>query len=336
MNYEILQKLVNKELLDVSAFEKFFNQIVEMEVPESVISSFIFGLTQKGLDSDELISLALAMNNYTNQLAFDDEDIVGCIGTGVDNSYTFNITTCSALTASACGVKIAKKIKNSLNATNSSASFLKELGIPVFTNFSDIKQQFNSTDICFFDAGLVNNIDVVFNTIRKELNFHTLFDITDAIIHPRAITHLMLGTAYPEMAEAMVAYLNKTGIKRAIVVNAQNPLFDEISICSETTIYELNHGVVEKYEITPDEFGIKRADILSLRGATSKYNASLALDIFSGKIKDSKLDVVAMNAGAMVYLSGKARNYLEGVIKAYTAIDKGLVLEKIQNLRNSL
>ena len=123
-----------------------------------------------------------------------------------------------------------------------------------------------------------------------------------------------------EQAEVLISQYNQNSIKRAMTVYASNPAIDAISVCSETSIFELKDGEIQKYTVAPEQFGIKRAQILALRGATEEYNRNLLNDIFKGKIKDAKLDFIALNAGFMLYMAGAAKNPLNGIIKAYAVI----------------
>lgn len=325
-----LLKLINNEALSKDDIQNFVIHTAENKIPTTTIAAITLGLTKKGLDKNELASLAESIRAFS-KIKIDDPNAVACAGTGAQDYQTFNITTASALVAAASGAKIIKKANYGILKKTGNANFIEELGLSICNTNNEAQQQLLEKNIALINSVEFNNAEKVLLQIRKDLDINTIFNITDALIQPLGVEKILLGTAYPDLAEIIIEVLKETGYKHAMVVNAQNPLMDEISICSETTVYELKDGEIEKYEITPDAFGIKRADILSLRGATPKYNASIAMDIFNGKIKDSKLDVIAMNAGAMIYLSGIARNYLEGIMKAYTTISKGLVLDNIKN-----
>lgn len=333
MQNEILVKLINKEHLSNIEIENFIDQIGRNEIDNSTISAFIVGLTAKGLVQNELIALVKAIQKYSLPQQETFNNAIACGGTGADYQNTFNITTVASIVAAASGVKIVKKLHSSPNNKNNNKAFINELGIEICENIETAQEQFSKHNITFVDTKNFNNVEYKIQTIRNELKITSIFNLTDAIIQPIITPNIFMGNSFPELTDTIVESLKMLGYTKALVVNAQNPLLDEISICSETSITELNKNKIEKYEITPDSYGIKRADILSLRGATPKYNGNLVLDIFNGKIKDAKLDTIAMNAGAIIYLSGQSRNYLEGIMKAYTTIGKGYALEKIQNLQ---
>lgn len=332
MMKKILQKLLNKEHLSASDIKGFVNSLAENKLTDAQIGSFVLALNYNGVDLDELKYFVEAIKDYS-VLVKTNSEVLDCIGTGADFQETFNISSASAIVAAAGGAKVVKKSMPSVTEKNSVVDFVKALGIKVNNTPDEVENQLALHGISFAAAQYFNPVENKLFDIRKEIGLKSVFNVTDALVHPCLPSFMLVGTALPEMAENIAEVLKYLDVKHAMVVNAQNPLLDEISICSETTVFELKDGEIEKYEITPDKFGIKRAEILSLRGATAEYNANLVLDIFSGKIKDSKLDVVAMNAGAMLYLCNEARNYLDGIMKAYTTINKGLALQKVMDLR---
>lgn len=335
MTTEILQKLINKEHLSPQEIKGFVSSVVNNEVPSSVIGAFIIGLTQKGVNLDEIKSLVTAMREQAIRLDFYEGDIVDSCGTGADLQSTFNISTTAAIAAAAAGCKVIKQTNSNITSLSGSSNFIEALNINLCKNYEEAKEQFEQNNICFVHSPSFNKVANIFNPIRRELGFRSVFNFMGPIINPSFPNCQLLGVAFPEMAQNLIEVLKFLNLKHAMVVNAKEPLLDEISICSATTVYELKDGEIEIYEITPEKFGIKRAEVSSLRGATPQYNANLSLDIFNGKIKDAKLDVVAMNAGAMIYLSGGAKNHLEGIMKAYSTISRGLALEKVRSLQNS-
>ena len=328
----VIQKLLHKEHLNADDIQLFINKIIDNNITDSQISAFILGLTIKGVELDELRFLIDFISEKSVFLHF-NEDILSCSGTGADFQETLNISTASSIVAAAAGAKVIKKVMPAVIEKPGNFDFLKALGVPVCITAQEAQKQFSESGICFVAAQHFNPVENKLFKIRKEIAQKSVFNISDALVTFGNTSYQLVGTSIPEMAENMAEILRFMNVKHAMVVNAQNPLLDEISICSETTVFDIKNGEIERFEITPDQFGIKRAEILALRGATAEYNANLVMDIFSGKIKDAKLDVIALNAGAMLYLCDKARNYLEGIMKAYTTISKGLALQMVRHLR---
>ena len=240
--------------------------------------------------------------NLQNRGFYNEETIEICT-VGERNPKIFNIFTAAAIVTSAIGINVIKQ-----ETKHGNKNFINALGINLCSSYDEAKEQFEKDNICFIDS--------------ESYDF----------IQPE---RLMLGTSSPQFAENLINVLKKLELKHVMVVNAQVPPLNVISICSETTIYELKNNEILKYMIKPEDFGIKKASISSLTGATPEYNAGLIFDIFSGKIKDAKLDAVALNAGAMIYLSGKAKNLLDGILKAYSVINSKNALNKILALQTS-
>lgn len=195
-----------------------------------------------------------------------------------------------------------------------------------------------------FDLNNTNENLVVSCTCTKS-GLSNVIDISDAVLVTALacgvksdgfVAHtcnsMFFGASTKEEAAIFINKHKGTHIKRAIAAHAHNPQLDAVSVCGETSISEFKDGTCFEYTVTPEQFGIKRADIVSLRGATHQYNTNLISDIFKGKIKDAKLDFIVLNAGFLIYLAGVAKTPLNGIIKAYTAVNKGLVFERYVNL----
>lgn len=193
-----------------------------------------------------------------------------------------------------------------------------------------------------------NNENLIVSCTCTKSGLFNVIDISEAVLVTALAcgvksagfdTHtcnaMFWGTVTKEDALTFINNFKDTHIKRVIAAYAHNPQLDAISVCGETSILELNGGNCFEYTVTPEQFGIKRAEIASLRGATHQYNTNLIAEIFKGKIKDAKLDFIAMNAGFLIYMAGCAKTPLDGIIKAYTAVNKGLVFDRHVNLCKS-
>lgn len=334
MDNEILEKLINRDVLESDDIKRFVKKVVEDEIPDSVIASFITGITMKGAQLSEIKALVTAMREEAIRLDFYDGDVVDSCGTGADLAGTFNISTSSAIVCASAGAKVIKQTNSNITSRCGSSNFIEALGIRLCATYDEAKEQFEKNDICFVHSPSFNRVAKRFNPVRKELGFRSVFNFMGPIINPAFPSCQLLGVAFPQMAQNLIEVLKFLNLKHAMVVNAKEPLLDEISICSETDIYELKDGKIEVYTIKPEDFGIKRALISDLTGATPQYNANLVMDVFKGKIKGAKTDVIAMNAGAMLYLSGQAKNLTAGIMKAYGAIDSKKALEKVYSLQN--
>ena len=241
---------------------------------------------------------------------FWEDDTLVCFSTYQSLANIFNVGTAAAITASALDLKIVKYCaKNSM-------AVLNNLNIQICENIFDSKSFLNQNGVCFlncerfFSNDLLSNLPIyissyVFSCVKSE-----------------------------KEAENLINLLKENDTKRAIIVCGKSLEQNEISLSGLSVVYELKNNEFKKYDISAEKFGIQKTESDSLRGATPLYNAELVKDIFDSKIKGSKLDAVAINAGAMIYLSGCAKNFLQGIMKAYSVVDNGFVSKKLKYLQN--
>ena len=235
----VIRKLLNKEHLKSDDVNLFVNGIFENKITDSQIGALILGLTIKGVELDELKFLIDSIREKSVLLHF-NEDVLSCSGTGADFQETFNISTASAIVAAAAGAKVVKKVMPAIIEKTGNLDFLKALGVPACYTEQEAKKQFLDSGICFVSAQHFNPVENKLFEIRKEIAQKSVFNVTDALITAGLPSYQLVGTSIPEMAENIAELLKFLNVKRAMVVNAQNPLLDEISICSETTVLELN------------------------------------------------------------------------------------------------
>lgn len=232
-------------------------------------------------------------------------DVLTCFNSYRAKHFTFDIIMASAIVASAVGVKII------LDSNNT--DFAKYLGLNVYDDYFLAKNNIDKNDIVYFKNLSTNTGQTIISI--SDYNFFSFEKENDAI--------------------DVMNMLKKQNVISAICVVSKEPLIEGVSACCDTKIFELKNGFVHEYEITPEKFGIKKDEISSLIGATCQYNYALINDIFWGRIKGAKLDSIVMNAGIMIYTIGSTPNILQGIIKAYNAVDKGFALSKLKSLKNN-
>lgn len=328
----IINKLVANEDLSLEEIRKVVNGLVKREISDAQMGAFLVAITQKGVSKEEFFGFASAMREFSNRVVLDDYVVDSC-GTGADLSKTINISTAGAIVACACGVKVLKQTNSAITSSCGSTDFLKALGIDIARIAHDAKKQFRKNNITFVHSPFFNDFASVNNPIRKEIGIKTIFNYLGPLINPSFPNAQLLGVSSNQMCEKIIYALQKLGTDRALVVNGLNPNIDEISICSNTLVYELKDGKISQYEVSPIDFGYKIADISEIQGGEGFENAQIIADIFSGKIKDAKRDVICMNAGAMIYLAGLAGTMFEGAKIAQKAIEEGLAMEKLSQLQ---
>ncbi len=328
----ILTKIFNNETLSYEEIDKVIRWSMQKVIPPSAIGAFIYGITKKGVNVDELTFLTQILRSHAVDLEI-EEDIVDSCGTGADNSQSFNISTAAAIVAAAAGAKVIKQTNSCITSRTGSSEFINYLKLPLCSSKEEVQQQFNTHNIAFVHSPKFNKAVEVINPIRQELGIRSIFNFAGPMINPSFPNAQLIGVCDHEMIDKMVQVLKNIGVKRAMIVHGVNPALDEISVCSETHVFELNNGDIREYYMRPSDFGIKMTDIKSILGATPLYNANLVTDIFNGKIKDAKVDIIALNAGAMLYLNGQCKSLADGIILSYAAIDNGKAAEKLNAIQ---
>jgi len=329
-----LKKILAKEELSFFEIQEIVQNIANGEVSDAQIGAFLVSVTQKGVSKEEFFGFASAMRNFSNRI-FIDKYLVDSCGTGADSSKSINVSTASAILANACGVNVLKQTNSAITSDCGSTDFLGALNIDIVKTPQNAKAQFNEDGISFVHSPYFNEFARVNNPIRQQIGIKTIFNYLGPLINPAFPDAQLLGVSSNEMCDKIVYALQKLGADRALVVNGINPNLDEISICSKTDVWELKNDEISNYQISPEDFGFETVDIKEVQGGNSVLNAKIIQDIFKGEIKGAKLNIILMNAGAMVYLAGFAPTIFQGTIIAKEAIESGLAYKKLLKLQNA-
>ena len=331
---ELIKKIVAKEELTFEEIHFIINKIANNEASEAQMGAFLVAITQKGVSKDEFFAFASSMREFSNRVMI-DKYIVDSCGTGADFSKTINISTSAAIVANACGVNVFKQTNSSITSDCGSTDFLNSLDINITRLPQDAKTEFDNNNIAFVHSPYFNDFARVNNPIRQQVGIKTIFNYLGPLINPSFPNAQLLGVSANDMCEKMIYALQKLGTDRALVVNGINPNLDEISICSKTSVYELKNNKISQYELSPEDFGFKTVDISEIQGGNGLINAQIVQDIFKGEIKDAKRDVISMNAGAMIYLAGIAKDMFNGAKLAQEIIESGAALDNLRKLQGA-
>lgn len=327
---QILGKLMVRTDLSAIDAESAMNAIMAGAVPNAQVAAFLTALKMKGETAEEIAAFARAMRK--NMISIDPkcENLVDTCGTGGDGRCTFNISTCSAMVASACGAKVAKHGNRAASSKSGSADVLEELGIKIAVGPYEAKRMIETRGFAFLFAPAFHPAMKNVANVRKELGFRTVFNILGPLANPANAKRQVIGVFDKETAGKMFMALRILGTERALVVSSDT---DEISISSDTEVCELNNGKITNYSVSPEDFGFKCADISELVVADKKESAGIILDVLGGKKNGAARDVVLLNAGATLYVGGIAANIQEGIALADKAIESGKAMEKLEELR---
>jgi anthranilate phosphoribosyltransferase len=255
-------------------------------------------------------------------------DVFEIVGTGGDNAQSFNISTTSALIAAAGGMKVAKHGNRAASSLCGTADCLEALGVNISQTPARCVELLKEVGMCFFFAQKYHTSMKYVGAIRKELGFRTVFNILGPLTNPASPSMQLLGVYDGYLAEPLTRVLTSLGVKRGMVVYGQDKL-DEISLSSPTTICEIKDGWYKTYVITPEDFGFERCKKEDLKGGTPAENAQITLDILNG-VKGHKRNAALLNAGAALYIGGKAKDMKKGIALAEELIDSGKALATLQ------
>ena len=320
---EAIVKIVNKEDLTYDEAYAVMNEIMSGETTATQNAAFLAALSTKSAraeTTDEIAGCAAAMRDHATKVET-GMDVFEIVGTGGDNANSFNISTTSALVAAAGGMKVAKHGNRAASSKCGTADCLEALGVNIQQSPERCQELLDEVGMCFFFAQKYHASMKYVGAIRKELGFRTVFNILGPLTNPATPSMQLLGVYDEYLVEPLAQVLINLGIKRGMVVYGQDKL-DEISMSAPTTVCEIRDGWFKSTVIAPEDFGLERCTKEDLRGGTPAENAQITRAILSGE-KGPKQNAVLMNAGAALYIGGKADSLKDGVALAAENIDSG-------------
>ena len=329
---EAIVKIVNKEDLTYDEAYAVMNEIMGGETTSTQNAAFLAALSTKSAKAettDEIAGCAAAMREHAVQVKT-GMDVFEIVGTGGDNAQSFNISTTSALVAAAGGMKVAKHGNRAASSLCGTADCLEALGVNIDQSPEKCVELLNKAGMCFFFAQKYHTSMKYVGPIRKELGFRTVFNILGPLTNPGSPAMQLLGVYDEYLVEPLAQVLVSLGVKRGMVVYGMDKL-DEISMSAPTKICEIKDGWFRTTVISPEDFGFERCTKEDLKGGTPGENAKIVRDILGGQ-KDHKRNAVLMNAGASLYIGGKADSMKEGIELAAKIIDSGKALETLDKL----
>ena len=329
---EAIVKIVNKEDLTYAEAYEVMNEIMNGDTTPTQNAAFLAALSTKSAKAettDEIAGCAAAMRDHATKVET-GMDVFEIVGTGGDNAHSFNISTTSALVAAAGGMKVAKHGNRAASSSSGTADCLEALGVNINQSPERCVELLNEAGMCFFFAQKYHTSMKYVGAIRRELGFRTVFNILGPLTNPSSPKMQLLGVYDAYLVEPLAQVLISLGVKRGMVVYGTDKL-DEISLSAPTKICEIKDGWYKSYTIKPEDFGFERCIKDDLRGGTPEENAQTTRDILSG-VQGHKRNAVLLNAGAALYIGGKAESFGDGVKLAAELIDSGKALETLETV----
>ena len=327
---EAIVKIVNKQDLTYEEAYAVMNEIMSGETSPTQNAAFLAALSTKSAraeTTDEIAGCAAAMRAHATKVET-GMDVFEIVGTGGDNAGSFNISTTSALVAAAGGMKVAKHGNRAASSLCGTADCLEALGVNINQSPERCLRLLREAGLCFFFAQKYHTSMKYVGSIRKELGFRTVFNILGPLTNPATPSMQLLGVYDDYLVEPLAQVLINLGVKRGMVAYGLDKL-DEISMSAPTRICEIKDGWFKSYTIKPEDFGFQPCAKDELKGGTPRENAAILREILEGR-PGPKRDAVLLNAGASLYIGGKAESMKEGVELAAELIDSGRALKTLE------
>ena len=325
---EAIIKLSKKQDLTYTEAENVMDEIMSGQATPVQMSAYLTALSLKGETIDEITASAAGMRAHCIKLLH-DMDVLEIVGTGGDGANSFNISTTSSLVIAAGGVPVAKHGNRAASSKSGAADVLEALGVKITLTPERSAEILKKINICFLFAQNYHIAMKYVAPIRKELSIRTVFNILGPLSNPAGANMELMGVYDQALVEPLAQVMANLGVNRGMVVYGQDSL-DEISMCAPTSVCEIKDGKFTSYEITPEQFGYTRCEKEALTGGTPAENAEITKAILKGEEKGAKRQAVCLNAGAALYIAGKADSVEAGVKLAESLIDSGVALKKLE------
>jgi len=317
------------------------SQVLAGKCTDVQIAALLVALHMKGETVEEIVGFAEAIRadavsldldpNHTVDVSGTERDaLVDTCGTGGDASGTFNISTATALVVAGTGVRVAKHGNRSVTSKCGSADVMEALGVNINLPPDRLSACLNEVGITFLFAPAMHSAMKYVQPARRELRLRTVFNLLGPLTNPAHASAQVVGVYSAGLVEKLAEALSMLGLHRALVVHGLDGL-DEITITGPTRIAEVREGTVRSYEITPEEFGMKRGTLDDISGGDSAANATIIRDVLAGK-RSPRRDVVLLNAAAALVAAGKVDHLTDALPLASKSINSGAAAEKLQAL----
>ncbi|WP_019541691.1 anthranilate phosphoribosyltransferase [Selenomonas bovis] len=327
---EAIEKVVSKQDLTYDEAYTVMNEIMNGETSQVQNAAYLAALSTKSAKAetiDEISGSAAAMRDHALQVEH-DMDVLEIVGTGGDHAGSINISTTAAFLIAAAGIKVAKHGNRAASSKSGAADCLEALGINISLSPEKCVELLKEINICFLFAQKYHASMKYVGAVRKELGIRTVFNILGPLTNPAHPTTMLLGVYDEYLLDPLAQVLMSLGVKRGMVIYGQDCL-DEISLSAPTSVCEFKDGWFKRYVIQPEDFGFTRCKKDDIKGGTPEENAAITRAILAGQEQGPKRDIVLLNAGAAIYLGGKAASIADGIGVARSLIENGAGFKKI-------
>lgn len=329
---QALARLVDGGSLDRGEMADVMRQVMSGECGDAQIGGLLVALRMKGETIDEIVGAAEVMRELATPVRVDQENLVDLVGTGGDGANLFNVSTASTFVAAAAGARVAKHGNRSVSSTSGSSDVLEQLGMPLDLNVDQVARAIEEIGVGFMFAPAHHTAMRYAVGPRKELGMRTLFNILGPLTNPAGVKRQVIGVFDAGLCQPLAEVLGALGTEHAMIVHSEDGL-DEISIAAPTDVAELHRGEIDCYSVSPEDFGLARQNLDGLAVDSREASAELIRAALGGNGEDRSrkaASIVALNAGAAIYVSGVAMTLADGVALAEDVLATGQAMEKLK------
>ncbi|MBM3777451.1 MAG: anthranilate phosphoribosyltransferase [Acidimicrobiia bacterium] len=330
---ELIERLLGRQDLTAAEAEHAMHEVMEGRVPPARLAGFLVALAAKGERPEEIVGLARTMRAHAVPLEVPPGDIFDSCGTGGDRSGTFNISSAAAVVVAACGVRVAKHGNRSVSSRCGSADVFEQLGVNVTASPAQVARALETAGIAFCFAPTFHPSMKHAGPTRRELGIRTAFNLIGPLTNPAGANRQVVGVPAPELTELIAQALVRLGTVHAWVVHGAGGL-DEISTLGHTKVAECLRGRVHTFYLHPSDVGVARCQREALAGGDAAASAAILTRVLDGEPGPAR-DVVLLNAGAGLYVAGRAASVQAGIIRAAAAIDSGAARETLARMASA-
>ena len=328
---ETMNHLLGGQSLTREAAEVAMARLVDGQMPPEQVAGFLIALRLKKETIEEISGFVDCLRKLSIQVQSPSDDCMDVCGTGGDGSGTFNVSSTVAFVLAAAGQPVAKHGNRSVSSRSGSFDVVEALGLRFETDPVEAARCLKRFNLGLLFAPAFHPSLKAVSQIRRNLGVYTVFNALGPLLNPAQVKRQLVGVYSPVLLEMHAQVLRLQGSTEAMVVHGDDGL-DEISLCAPTQVAHLREGRIDRYVLSPEEFGFKRTDSADLQGGDAQDNARIIRAILGGE-RGPKRDLVLMNASAALRVGGKVRDFREGVRLAEDAIDSGRALCLITEMR---
>jgi len=328
-----LNKLIAREDLSQSDAAALLDAMLGDDATDARIAAVLVALAAKGETEAELAGFAETMRARSARIRSKHERFVDTCGTGGSAAKTFNVSTAAAFVVAACGLPVAKHGNVGVTSKSGSADVLRALGVNVDLPPERTAEIFDEIDLCFLFAPLHHAATKRVAAVRRELGVRTIFNLLGPLTNPAGAPFQLIGVSNEAACEKVARAMARLGTRRAWIVRGEDGL-DEITLAGKTVVHEVSPAGGRRFEIAPEDFGLRRATIENLRGASAEENAAIIRAVLEGERFDGAHDLVTINAAAALYVANVCATLCDGVSLAAQAIASKSARSKLDALRD--